>query len=214
MERDLVDLDVDGEPGVLHRVAGEVLHARQHVALETTGQRRTELADVMRVLAVRLLRPTPRRVPQHVDAHRPGEVRARGPQLTTDGIADPLLELRIPGCAASHRDREAGGVPDHRAPRAVAEPDAGETDPLDLGPDERGLVVAVLAAQVGEAGPGRCVAVEAPEPLLARQRRDQRSGDLIHRLAGRDCGAGLLERIDDHRAVSWLLRPDGRVTAP
>ena len=147
MEGDVVDLDVDGEPGVLHRVAREVLHARHHVALQAAGQRGAELADVVRVLAVGLLRPTPRRMAQHVDAHRAGEVRADGPQLPTDGVADPLLELRVPRRAASHRHREAGRVADHRAARPVAEPDAGQADPLDLGGDERRLVVAVVAAR-------------------------------------------------------------------
>ncbi len=120
MEGDLVDLDVDGEAGVLHRVAGEVLHARHHVALQAPGQRGAELADVVRVLAVGLLGPAPRRVAQQVDAHGAGEVGADGAQLAADGVADPLLEVGVPGRAARHRHREAGGVADHRAARAVA----------------------------------------------------------------------------------------------
>ncbi len=117
VQGDVVDFDVDGEAGVLHRVAREVLHARHHVALQTAGEGGAELADVMRVLAVRLLGPTPRGVAQHVDAHRAGEVRTDRAQLATDGVADAFLEVGIPGRAACHRHRETGGVSDHRTAR-------------------------------------------------------------------------------------------------
>ena len=199
MQGDVVDLDVDGEARVLHRVAREVLHARHDVALQAAGQGGAELADVMRILAVGLLGPPPRRVAQHVDAHGAGQVGADRAQLATDGVTDALLEVRVPRRAPGHRHREAGRVPDHRASRSVAEPDARQADPLDLGRDERSLVVAVVRPQEGETGPRRRITVEAPQPLLARQRRDQRSRHVLHRLAGRHRRAGLLERIDDHR---------------
>jgi len=120
VQRDLVDLDVDGEAGVLHRVAGEVLHAGEDVALQPTGQRCAELTDVVRVLAVGLLGPAPRRVAQEVDAHRAREVRPGRAQLATDGIAHPLLELGVPGGPAGHRHREARVVADEPAPRVIS----------------------------------------------------------------------------------------------
>ncbi len=106
VERDVVDLDVDAEAGVLHRVAGEVLHARHHVALQATGERGTELADVVRILAVGLLRPAPCRVAQQVDAHRAGEVGADRSQLAADRVADALLQIEVPRRAPGHRHRE------------------------------------------------------------------------------------------------------------
>ena len=113
VQRDVVDLDVDGEAGVLHRVAGEVLHAGHHVALQAAGERGAELADVVRVLAVGLLGATPGRMAQHVHADGAGEVGADGAQLAPDRVADALLEVGVPGRAAGHRHREAGGVADH-----------------------------------------------------------------------------------------------------
>jgi hypothetical protein len=136
VQRNVVDLDVHAEPCVLHRVAGEVLHARHHVLLQAAGERCTELAHVERVLAVGLLRATPRRVAQHVDAHCAGEVGADGGQLQADRFADAFLQRRVPRGAAGHRHGEGGGVADHCAAWAIAETDATETDSLDLATDE------------------------------------------------------------------------------
>ncbi len=116
---DLVDLDVDREPGVLHRVARKVLHTREDMALETPGQRRPHLTDMVGVLAVGLLGPTPRRMPEQVHAHRAGEIGAGRTQLAPDRVADPLLEVGVPGGTAapcspetpsSHRRRTPGPV--------------------------------------------------------------------------------------------------------
>ena len=82
-------------------------------------------AEQHRLLAVGLLGATPGRVAEQVDADAAEEVAALRPDLGADRLADPLLELRIPGRAAGHRHRERGGPADHRAARAVAEPDAG-----------------------------------------------------------------------------------------
>ena len=133
VQGDVVDLDVDGEAGVLHRVAREVLDAGHDVALQAPGQGGAELADVVRVLAVGLLGPAPRRVAQQVDADRPGQVRPDGPQLPADGVTDPLLEVGVPGRPPGHRHREAGGVADHGAAGPVAEADARQADPVHLG---------------------------------------------------------------------------------
>ena len=173
MQRDVVDLDVDGEAGVLHRVAREVLDAGHHVALQTACQGGAELADVVRVLAVGLLCSAPRRVPQHVDAHGAGEVRARR-RAAREPMASPTRSSRS-GSHVAPRAIDTGkqvALPDHRATRPVAEPDAGQADALDLGGDERRLVVAVLA-QEPQARPCRRVAVEAPQPLLGRERGDE-----------------------------------------
>lgn len=171
----VVDGDVDPEPGLLHRVAGEVLHARHGVALDAPGEGGAHLADVVRVLAVGLLGPAPPRVAEHVDAHPAVQVGADRPQLAADGLADALLEVRVPRGAPGHRHREARRPVDHHAPGAVGEPDAREAQPLDPGRRERRAVVAA-ARQVGDAGPERPVAVEAAQPLVLGHGRDQRGG--------------------------------------
>ena len=171
VERDLVDLDVDLEPGVLHRVDREVLHGGHHVALQAPGERGSHLADVVGVLAVRLLRPAPRRVPQDVDAHRPREVGARRTQLASDRVADTFLEIGIPRGTASHRHREAGRVADHDATGPVGERDARQSDAFDTRRVEGSLVVAAALEEL-QTGPRRGVAVEAPQLLLRGHRGD------------------------------------------
>ncbi len=169
MEGDLVDGDVHGEAGVLHRVAGEVLDAGHGVALHAAGQGGAHLAHVMGILAVGLLGPAPGRVAQDVDAHPAVQVGSHRPQLEADGLADPLLELHVPGGAPGHAHREAGGLVHHHAPRAVGEGEAGQPEAVHPGGPERALVVALLA-QVDEAGPERRVAVQAPQLLVRRHR--------------------------------------------
>ena len=175
MQRLLVDRDVDAEAGVLHGVQGEVLHAGHGVALHAAREGGAQLADVERVLAVRLLRPTPGRVAQHVHAHAAVEVGADGAQLAADGVADALLEVDVPRRAAGHAHREAGGRADDHAARPVGEVEAGDAEPVDLGRGERAPVVAALA-EVVEPGPERQVAVEAPAPLVGRHQGDEVGG--------------------------------------
>ncbi len=124
MEGSFVHGDVHDEPGVLHRVAGEVLHTGHGVALDTPGQGGTHLAHVERVLAVGLLGPPPCRVTQDVDAHASVEVGADGTELAADGLAHSLLEARVPGRPPGHGDREAGGLVDDypRGPSEKANP--------------------------------------------------------------------------------------------
>ncbi len=204
MQGHLVDLDVDGEPGVLHGVAGEVLHAGHHVALQAPGEGGPELAHVMGVLAVGLLGPTPRRVAQEVDAHGAGQVRPDGPQLLADGLPHPLLEDGVPGRAAGHGHREAGGVADHCPAGPVAEPDPREADPLHLGAVAGGPVVAVIG-QEAEPRPRRQVTVEAPQPLLRAQAGDEGPGDLSGRRSPCYGAAGVLEGLDLHRSQATPL---------
>ncbi len=105
VERPLVGGDVDGEPGVLHRVHREVLHARHHVPLEPAGERGGHPPHVVRVLPVRLLGPPPRRVTQQVHAHRAGVGR-----------------LRSPATRARPRRRRAPRAPDRTAHRGPSTP--------------------------------------------------------------------------------------------
>jgi hypothetical protein len=209
VQGDLVDLDVDGESGVLHRVAREVLGAGEHVALETAGHGGTELADVVGVLAVGLLRPAPRRVAQHVHADGAGEGGARGAQLAPDCLADPLLELGVPGRASAYGDGEAGSVADDRSSRPVGECDAGQPDAFDLRGGEWCLVVTTADEEL-EPGQGWPVTVEAPETLVRCHGLHQLPGCVL------GCGpmlhgvTGVVEGGDGHGAV---LPPDKRFCA-
>ena len=207
MEGDVVDLDVDAEPRVLHGVAREVLDARHHVALQAACERGAELADVERVLAVGLLRPPPGRVTEQVDAHRPGQVRADRSQLGADRVADALLQVEVPGGTTCHRHRERSRVADHRTAWAVGEPDAREPDPLELGADEHRLVVAVLAQELQPRPRGR-VTVEAPELLVLREVRDECPGGVPDGHTAGHCRTGVVE--GSHvRAGDGVVRSHG-----
>ena len=157
--------DVDREPRVLHRVAREVLHAREHVLLHAAGERGAHLAEQVRVLAVGLLRATPRRVAQQVHADAAEVGGADGPRLEPDDAPDLLLERDVERRGARHRHGEARGVADDDAARPVGEREAGDAEPRVAG---RGPGVAVVAAarHVGEAGPERHVAVEEVDHLV------------------------------------------------
>ena len=133
VERPFVDGHVDGEPGVLHRVQRKVLHARHHVPLQPGDERRRHHAHVVRVLPVRLLRPSPRRVTQQVHAHRAGVGGAARSQLGADRVTDAGLEVGIEARATCHAHRERRRVADDAAPRTVGEVDPGNTEPLDVG---------------------------------------------------------------------------------
>src|SRR5664280_3107443 len=126
---------------------------------------------VMGILPVSLLGPAPGRVAQHVDADASVQVGADRPQLATDGVADALFELGIPGRTPRHTHRETGGLVDHDPSRAIGEGEAGDAEPCHLGGPERALVVARLP-QIGEPGPERGVAVKTPELLVV--------GHLLH----------------------------------
>jgi hypothetical protein len=124
VQRSLVDGDVDGEAGVLHRVEREVLHARHHVALQPAVNAAAIAPDVVRVLAVGLLRPAPRRMAEQVHAHRAGVGGAAGPELGADRLADAFLEIGSNSRAAGHADRERRRVPitQPRGPSAKSMP--------------------------------------------------------------------------------------------
>ena len=207
VQRPLVGGDVDGEAGVLHRVQGEVLHARHHVALQAAGERGRHHPDVVRILAVGLLRATPRRMAEQVDADRAGERRAAGARVRPDRVADPLLELRVERRAAGHAHGERRRVADHAAARSVGELDPRDPQPLDHRRRPWVEVVATTAAHVGEPRPERCVAVEAAELLLERHLRDQRLG--LGVMVGTTLHAprGFGERIASCRHAATLPHP-------
>ena len=142
---------------------------------DAAGEGGTQLAEVVGVLAVGLLGPTPRRVAEGVHAHAAVEVGTDRAQLAADGLADALLEVDVPRRPAGHRDREAGRVADHDATGPVAEREPGDAEPGDPGAEEGPLVVAARG-HVGHPGPERQVAVEAPGALRLRSsaRRDPR----------------------------------------
>ncbi len=193
MEGGLVDRDVHVEPGVLHRIAGEMLHAGHSVALHAPGQRGAHLSDVEWVLAVGLLGASPCRMAQDVDADAAVEIGADGPELAADDVTDPLLEFGVPGRSPGHAHREAGGPVDDHAPRPVGERESVQPDPLDPGRPERALVVPALA-QVDEARPEGRVAVQAPQLLvLGHLGHDRRGPDGRIALGGGS--------VSGHRAI-------------
>ena len=153
-------------------LAAKCLTRGHHVPLHAAGERGAHLAEVVRVLAVGLLRPAPRGVAEGVHAHAAVEVGAHRPQLPPDGLADALLEVEVPRGATRHGDGEGGGVADDDATRAVAEGEARDAEAIDPRGDERAAVVAA-GAQVGHAGPERDVAVEAPSLLLVGHGLDE-----------------------------------------
>ena len=142
-----------------------MLHACHHVLLQTTRERRAELADMMRIFAVSLLRPTPRWVAQQVDAHRAGEVGSDGAQLAADGIANALFEVEVPCGTASHGHWERRGVAHDCTAWAVGKADTWEPDAIEFGTDEHRLVVAVVGHELQSSPRGR-IAVEAPQLLM------------------------------------------------
>ena len=149
--------------------------------------------DVVGVLAVGLLGPAPGRMAEDVDAHPPVEVGADRPELAADGLADPLLEVGVPGRAPGHAHREAGGLVDDHAPGPSEKENPGSPETVDPGGAERALVVALLG-QVDEAGPERRVAVQAPQLLVLGHHGHDGPGPF----AGG--GVGGLVRFGGHRA--------------
>jgi hypothetical protein len=125
VQRSLLDGHVDPEPGVLHRVERIVLGAGHNVPLRPAGQGRAKRAQVQRVVSVGLLHPAPGGVTWQVDARPAEEVPALGPDLGADGLADPLLQRRIPGGALGHRHGKRGPFARDAAARAVHEADPG-----------------------------------------------------------------------------------------
>ena len=182
--------DVDPQAGVLHGVAGEVLHARHHVALGAPHEGGAHLAEQVGVLAERLLRPSPRRVAQQVHAHPGEQVGAERPALDADDVADPLLEVGVERGAPGHGDREGGGVAHDHATGAVAEPDAREAQAGERAGHVRGLVV--VPGHLGEALHQRTVPRQQVQLLV--------QGHLVDEVAGAGLDGAVVERGGAPRA--------------
>ena len=102
--------DVDLEAGVLDRVAGEVLHARHGVTLHAARERRSHLADVMRILAVRLLRAAPRGVLAAVPAAVGAGLVPAAHDCAEGGLAVALAECCVSGPARVGAEASVGAA--------------------------------------------------------------------------------------------------------
>lgn len=129
--------------------------ASHHMPLHAAHQRGAERAEMEGIFSVGFLRASPSRVAQQVDADAAEIVAAEGAQFPPDHVADALLELRIKGGAARHRDGKGGRAFHDDAARAIGEPDAGNAEARDFAglPDLR--AVAARSGHRGEAGPNR-----------------------------------------------------------
>src|SRR5665811_1767946 len=92
----LRDRDVHLEALVLHRVERVVLGAGHDPLLHASGEGGTQLAELVRLVGVRLLDPAPRRMAREVDADASEEVATHGSYLGADRLADTLLEVDVP----------------------------------------------------------------------------------------------------------------------
>ena len=140
------------------------------MALHPPHQRRPELTDVKRILAVGLLGPAPGRMAEDVDADATEEIGTDGTELLSDGLADPLFQVEVPGGAAGHRDGKAGCRTDDDTARAIGEGEPRDAESLDPSGGKGPLVVAA-APQVAQAGPEGEIPVQAPQLLLRRHLR-------------------------------------------
>ncbi len=165
VECPLVHGHVDPEPGLLHRVAGEVLHAGHDPGLQAPSQGGRHLADVVWVFAIGLLGATPPGVSEQVHTDRTGVGRSHRPQFGADHLTDPLLEPGIEGGTTGHRHREAGGRPDDAPAGTVGEADPRDAQPSHLG-GRPGVAVVPARHHVHDPGPELGVAIEAAELLL------------------------------------------------
>ncbi len=213
VERPFVGRDVDGEPGVLHRVEREVLHARHHVHAADRDERRRHHPHVVRILAVGLLRPPPRRMPQQVHAHRTGVGGAAGSQLGADRIADAGLQGRG---RSSRREPCSPGTPsiaDDAATWPVREVDSRNAESLDVR-RRPGMAVVPAGGHVDQAGPERRVAIETAEPLVDRHRCDERRCLGVTIASARTRAAASSNGVDMARHRHTPRRRDSREPAP
>ncbi len=192
VEGGLVDRDVDREAGVLHGVHGVVLDARHDPSLRAAGQRGAELAQVVRIVPVRLLDAAPGRVAGQVDADAAEEVAAEGADLAADDVPDLFLQRDVPGRAARHRDGERGGCAGDAAAGPVDETGARQPQAIHRTVHDRRAVVA-LGAEYGQALPEVDVAVEQPEPLAVVESGVEIPGDIARGPARPDRSHGILK---------------------
>ena len=193
VQRPLVDLHVDAEAGILHRVQGEVLHARHHVLLRPQHQRPSHFADQQWFFAVGLLGSAPPGMSQQVDAHPAVVGAAHAANLGTDCLTDSMLQVGVESRTSGHADGKRRLDTDHASPRAVAELDAGDAQPLDHCRREGALMVRP-GHHRKQSRPRVQIAVQAVELLGGGQLgHDLSCGMVRRRRAGGDIGHCPLE---------------------
>ena len=114
-------------------------------------------------------------------------------QLRPDDLPDALLEVGVERRSPGHAHRKSGRIADHTPPRAVGERDARDAEPRHLR-GRPGVAVVAAGRHVEQAGPERCVAVEAAQLLLERHLLHQAPGDDVVVVPGAHPGDGFGER--------------------
>ena len=171
---------------------GIVLDARHDPSLRPAGQRGPELAQVVGIIAVRLLDATPGWVAGQVDADAAEEVAPEGADLAADDVPDPLLQQEVPGGAARHRNRKGRRCAGDAPARPVDEAGARQPQAVHRTVHD-GRAVVALGSERGEALPKVGVAVEQPEPFLVLEPGVQVAGDVARGPPRPDRGHGILE---------------------
>ena len=154
----LIDPDIDGEAGVLHRIERKMFdRGADVVRLDAAPQRRPHGAQMVAVFAIGFLRPAPARVAQQVDADGPRQVAALRARLDRHGLADPGLEFGVEARPARHRAGKAGGIAPRHPARAIGEPERRNAQPFDPAAGAIGAgtkAAAILAERLEEAAAG------------------------------------------------------------
>ena len=121
MENPFADPDVNFEAGVFNAVDRKMLDGRHHIlGLRSFDQGCAHFADMMRVLAIGLLRASPCRVAQQVDADIAEQRQAERARLDSHGDADPAFKINVPRRPARHGNRKArSGIGHPHASRAI-----------------------------------------------------------------------------------------------
>ena len=161
-----------------------MLHAGHDVVLHAGGERGAHFAEMERVLAIRLLRPAPRRVAEEVDADAAEIVAAERANFAADDIADACFEFWIEGRAARHRHRECRRTVHDHAAWPVDEANAGDTETRYGAGNPELTAVALRRRHLRKAAPKRQVAIHEAELLV--------EGELAEEIVGplRDRGGG------------------------
>ena len=126
-----VAADVDREADVFDGVHREVLHRGDDVmGLQPDGEGGAHFSEMVRILAIGLLSPSPPRVAQEVHADRAGEGAPLGARLNAHDLADAALQVDIEGRPPGHGAGKAGGVAPGDAARPVREEEGRNAEAL------------------------------------------------------------------------------------
>ncbi len=115
-----------------------MLHARHHVAAQSSSQSSCHLSCQHRVLAITLLCSPPGGMAQEIHANRARIIGAAGTGLSSHGEADAFLQRRVPRRCPHDGHRKRGRTSAHDSTRTVAErmpgmPSRGSAPPT-IGP--------------------------------------------------------------------------------